>query len=82
MRKKLLIEILLVLLVVAGAGYFAFVEKTKLGLDLKGGVYVVMQAKPEEGKEIKPSPDKCWGFLEPLHASFCSLVRKAEVIAK
>lgn len=55
MRKKLLIEILLVLLVVAGAGYFAFVEKTKLGLDLKGGVYVVMQAKPEEGKEIKPS---------------------------
>lgn len=53
MRKKLLIEILLVLAVIAGAGYFAFVEKTKLGLDLKGGVYVVLQGIPDEGKELR-----------------------------
>ena len=53
MKKKLLIEILLVLLFVAGAGYFAFKQKTNLGLDLKGGVYVVLQGIPDEGKEIR-----------------------------
>ena len=53
MKKKLLIEILLVLLFVAGAGYFAFKQKTNLGLDLKGGVYVVLQGMPDEGKEIR-----------------------------
>ena len=58
MKKKLLIEFIIVLAVVLGAGYFAFVQKTSLGLDLKGGVYVVLQAKPEEGKTIKPQDMK------------------------
>lgn len=53
MKKKLFFEILIVLLFVAGASYFAFKQKTSLGLDLKGGVYVVLQGIPDEGKEIR-----------------------------
>lgn len=55
MKKKLLIEILLVFTVILGASYFAFVQKTNLGLDLKGGVYVLLEAKPDAGKDIKPA---------------------------
>lgn len=58
MKKKLLIEFIIVLAIVLGAGYFAFVQKTSLGLDLKGGVYVVLQAKPEAGKTITPQDMK------------------------
>lgn len=52
MKNKLFLQIALVLAIVLSAGYFAFVQKTSLGLDLKGGVYVVLQAKPEAGKAI------------------------------
>jgi len=64
MKNKLTIQILLVLTVVLSAGYFAFVQKTSLGLDLKGGVYVVLQAKAEEGKTINPQDMK--NFVEVL----------------
>lgn len=53
MKKKLLIEILVVLVIVLLAGLSAFKQKTNLGLDLKGGVYVVLQGIPDEGKEIR-----------------------------
>lgn len=52
MRKNMLVELCIILVVIAGAAYFAFSKPIKLGLDLKGGAYVVMQAVPEEGKEI------------------------------
>lgn len=52
MKNKLFLQIALILVIVLSAGYFAFVQKTSLGLDLKGGVYVVLQAKPEAGKAI------------------------------
>ena len=39
----------LVIVVVIGAIWLSFFKPTKLGLDLKGGVYVVLEAVPDEG---------------------------------
>lgn len=49
MKSKLLIKLLVVAVILFGAGWLTFVKPTKLGLDLKGGVYVVLQAEPENG---------------------------------
>ncbi|MCJ8342695.1 MAG: protein translocase subunit SecD [Cetobacterium sp.] len=49
MKSKLLIKLLIVAVILFGAGWLTFVKPTKLGLDLKGGVYVVLQAEPEDG---------------------------------
>ena len=49
MGSKLLIRLSLVIVVVIGAIWLSFFKPTKLGLDLKGGVYVVLEAVPEEG---------------------------------
>ena len=49
MGSKLLIRLSLVIVVVMGAIWLSFFKPTKLGLDLKGGVYVVLEAVPEEG---------------------------------
>ncbi len=53
MKKRLLIEIFVILMVILGAAYYAFRKPTSLGLDLKGGVYVVLQGVPDAGKSIK-----------------------------
>ncbi|MBN1467606.1 MAG: protein translocase subunit SecD [Fusobacteriaceae bacterium] len=53
MKKRLLIEIFVILMVILGAAYYAFRQPTSLGLDLKGGVYVVLQGVPDAGKSIK-----------------------------
>ena len=45
----------LVIVVVIGAIWLSFFKPTKLGLDLKGGVYVVLEAVPEEGVTIDDS---------------------------
>lgn len=52
MKSKLLMKLLFVLAVVLGAFWLAFEKPTKLGLDLKGGVYVVLQAVAENNQEI------------------------------
>ena len=49
MKSKLLIKLLIVVGILFGACWLAFVKPTKLGLDLKGGVYVVLEAEPENG---------------------------------
>ena len=54
MRKKLLIEICLILMFSALGIYFTFMKQTNLGLDLRGGVYLVLEAKNENGKAITP----------------------------
>lgn len=46
--KKLIMKFFFVILVVCGAIYLSYTNPTKLGLDLKGGVYVVLQAIPED----------------------------------
>ena len=47
--KKLWIRLLLVLAILAGAIWLIMKEPVKLGLDLKGGVYAVLEATPEDG---------------------------------
>lgn len=49
MGSKLLMRMSLVIVVVIGAIWLSFFKPTKLGLDLKGGVYVVLEAVPDEG---------------------------------
>ena len=47
-----MLKLLLVLGILAGAMWLSFSKPTKLGLDLKGGVYVVLEAVPEEGQTL------------------------------
>lgn len=49
MRKNTLLNLFFVLLIVAGAAWLTFEKPIKLGLDLKGGVYAVLEAKEEAG---------------------------------
>ncbi len=49
--KKLWIRLLLVIAILAGAVWLIMKEPVKLGLDLKGGVYAVLEATPEDGGE-------------------------------
>lgn len=48
MRKNTLVKLLFVLVVVFGAAWLTFKKPIKLGLDLKGGVYAVLEANEEE----------------------------------
>lgn len=52
MNSKLMVKLLFAILVICGAAWLSFEKPTKLGLDLKGGVYVVLQATPEKGKTL------------------------------
>ncbi|GLI55574.1 protein translocase subunit SecD [Propionigenium maris DSM 9537] len=52
MKKGFKIRLLLVLAILVGAGWLTFVKSTKLGLDLKGGVYAVLEAVPEGNQVI------------------------------
>ncbi len=54
-RWKNIIALIVLLVVVAGSSYFAvpfFQEEINLGLDLQGGVYVLLQAKPTDRAEV------------------------------
>ena len=55
MGSKLLMRLSLVIVVVIGAIWLSFFKPTKLGLDLKGGVYVVLEAVPDEGVTLDDS---------------------------
>nr|WP_307774657.1 protein translocase subunit SecD [uncultured Cetobacterium sp.] len=52
MNMKGIIKLLLVFAILVGSWWLAVVKPTKLGLDLKGGVYVVLEAQPEEGTKL------------------------------
>lgn len=52
MKNGFKIRLLLVLAILVGAGWLTFVKPTKLGLDLKGGVYAVLEAVPEGNQVI------------------------------
>mgnify|MGYP002609117996 CR=1 FL=1 len=49
MGSKLLMRLSLVIVVVIGAIWLSFFKPTKLGLDLKGGVYVVLELYQMKG---------------------------------
>lgn len=52
MGKKLTLRLVFIIAVILGALWLSFEKPTKLGLDLKGGVYVVLEAKSEDGKKV------------------------------
>lgn len=52
MKSKIFVKLLLVIAVLVGSFYLIFKEPIKLGLDLKGGVYAVLEASPEKEGEI------------------------------
>ena len=52
MSSKLMMKLLLVIAVVCGAAWLSFAKPAKLGLDLKGGVYVVLEAVPDQGVKL------------------------------
>ncbi|BDU50780.1 protein translocase subunit SecD [Haliovirga abyssi] len=51
MKKSLLVNLALIAVVLGLAVWFAFLKPVRLGLDLKGGVYVVLEA--QDTKEAK-----------------------------
>lgn len=50
--NKLWIRLLLIISILAGAIYMIVKEPVKLGLDLKGGVYAVLEATPEKEEDV------------------------------
>lgn len=52
MKAKDIIKLLIVIIILACSWFLVFKKPTKLGLDLKGGVYVVLQAEPEKGEKL------------------------------
>ena len=52
MKNGFKIRLLLVVAILVGAGWLTFMKPTKLGLDLKGGVYAVLEAVPEGDQVI------------------------------
>lgn len=52
MRKGYMYRIIFVAIVVLSAAWFTVTKPVKLGLDLKGGVYVLLEAKPEKGQRL------------------------------
>ena len=52
MNSKIFSKLILVIAILAGSFYLIFKEPIKLGLDLKGGVYAVLEAEPKEKGEV------------------------------
>ncbi len=52
MRKSYMYRIVFVAIVVLSATWFTITKPVNLGLDLKGGVYVLLEAKPEDGQTL------------------------------
>lgn len=52
MNLKSITKLLLVAIVIICSWWLSMKKPTKLGLDLKGGVYVVLQAQPEKGMKL------------------------------
>lgn len=56
MRTGLLVKGIIIILIISIAAWLTFNKEVNLGLDLKGGVYVVMEAQSiEEGKKVENS---------------------------
>jgi preprotein translocase subunit SecD len=49
-----MIAVVLAVALLAGFSYNPLKERIKLGLDLKGGLHVVMEAQEKEGREVTP----------------------------
>jgi len=52
MKKSYWIKLAMILTIIAGASWLSFMKPVNLGLDLKGGVYALLEAKPENGQVL------------------------------
>ena len=53
MNKNLFLRLLLVIAIFVVALYYSLSKPIKLGLDLKGGAYVVLEAVKDQNKNVK-----------------------------
>ena len=52
MRKSYVYRLVFVAIVVLSAAWYSITKPVKLGLDLKGGVYVLLEAKPDKNQVL------------------------------
>ena len=53
MNKNLFLRLLMVIAIFGVSLYYSLVKPIKLGLDLKGGAYVVLEAVEDQNTNIK-----------------------------
>ena len=67
MSSKLFIRLLIVIAIFIAAVYYSIRKPIKLGLDLKGGVYVVLEAVEDQNSNIKIDNDAMNRLIEVLN---------------
>ena len=67
MNKNLFLRLLLVIAIFVVALYYSLVKPIKLGLDLKGGAYVVLEAVQDENSNVKIDNDAMNRLIEVLN---------------
>jgi len=67
MNKKWFLRLLIVIAIFAVALYYSLVKPIKLGLDLKGGAYVVLEAVQDKNSNVKIDNDAMNRLIEVLN---------------
>ena len=67
MNKNLFLRLLLVIAIFVVALYYSLSKPIKLGLDLKGGAYVVLEAVKDQNKNVKIDNDAMNRLIEVLN---------------
>ena len=67
MNSKLFIRLLIVIAIFITAVYYSIKKPIKLGLDLKGGVYVVLEAVEDKNSNVKIDSDAMNRLIEVLN---------------
>lgn len=67
MNKKLFFRLLIVIVIFVVVLYYSLVKLIKLGLDLKGGVYVVFEVVEDENLNVKIDNDVMNRLIEVLN---------------
>ena len=67
MNKNLFLRLLIVIAIFVVALYYSLSKPIKLGLDLKGGAYVVLEAVEDQNTNIKIDNDAMNRLIEVLN---------------
>ena len=67
MNNKLFLRLLMVIAIFGVSLYYSLVKPIKLGLDLKGGAYVVLEAVEDENSNVKIDNDAMNRLIEVLN---------------
>ena len=67
MNKNLFLRLLIVIAIFGVSLYYSLVKPIKLGLDLKGGAYVVLEAVEDENSNVKIDNDAMNRLIEVLN---------------